>query len=109
MAIQASGDLDVSHPLGRVEDHPRPLHVTPRRRDFPRTTLELVALLSAQLDHVAAPPGAHPPLAPPRKPPSHNPGRLPDGSTSTASSWRDRALIMEPRGTEPNRTRHRGL
>jgi hypothetical protein len=76
MAIQASGDLDVSHPLGRIEDHPRTLHGTPRRRDLPRTTLELVALLSAQLDHVAARPGHDHHFAAPRKPPSHNPKDL---------------------------------
>ncbi|MCA1701661.1 MAG: hypothetical protein LC790_23320 [Actinobacteria bacterium] len=57
MAIQAGGDLDVSQPLSRIQDHPRALHVTPRRCDLPRTTLELVALLSAQLDHVMAGPG----------------------------------------------------
>jgi hypothetical protein len=56
MAIQTRGDLDVRHPLGCVEDHPRALHVTPRRCDLARATLKLTALVSAQLDHVAAGP-----------------------------------------------------
>jgi hypothetical protein len=57
MAIQPGGDLDIGHPAGRIQDHPRALHVPPRRRDLPRTALKLVALISAQLDHVAARPG----------------------------------------------------
>jgi hypothetical protein len=57
MAIQTGSDLDIGHPLGRIEDHPRTLHVTPRRRDLTRATLELVALVSAQLNPVAAGPG----------------------------------------------------
>jgi hypothetical protein len=57
MAIEPGGDLDIGHPLGRVEDHPRALHITPRCRDLPRTTLELATLNSAQLDHLAAGPG----------------------------------------------------
>ena len=73
MAVQAGRDLDIGHPLGRVEDHPRPLHITPRRRDLPRTTLELLALVSAQLDHVAARPGHDKHFAAPHRPPSHNP------------------------------------
>jgi hypothetical protein len=59
MAIRACGDLDIGHPLGRVEDHPRALHLTPRRRRLTRATLELVALVSAQLDPAAAAPGTN--------------------------------------------------
>jgi len=44
MTIQTSGDLDIRQPLSRIQDHPRALHIPPRRRDLPRTTLELVAL-----------------------------------------------------------------
>src|SRR4051794_13447269 len=73
MAVQPRGDLHVGHPLGRIKDHPRSLHITPRRRDLPRATLELVALVSAQLDHVAARPGHDDHFAAPRPPPSHNP------------------------------------
>jgi hypothetical protein len=73
MAVQTRGDLDIGHPLGRVEDHPRALNITPRRCDLPRATLELVALASAQLDHVAAGPGHDDHCAAPRQPPSHNP------------------------------------
>jgi hypothetical protein len=73
MTVQPSGNLDVRHSLGRIQDHPRPLHITPRRRDLTRATLELVALLSAQLDHEAAGPGHNHHFAAPRQPPSHNP------------------------------------
>jgi hypothetical protein len=73
VTIQAGADLDVSHPLSRIQDHPRALHVTPWRRHLPRATLKLVALLSAQLDHEAAGPGHDHHFAAPRQPPSHNP------------------------------------
>jgi hypothetical protein len=73
MTIQASGDLDIGHPLSRIEDHPRALHVTPRRRDLPRTTLKLTALVSAQLDHVAAGAGHDHQIAAPHRSPLHDP------------------------------------
>jgi hypothetical protein len=84
MAVQAGGDLDVGHALGRVKDHPRALHITPRRRDLARTPLKLITLVSAQLDHVAAGPGHDHHFAAPHQAPSHNPEGLTDGSTSRA-------------------------
>ncbi|MCA1678720.1 MAG: hypothetical protein LC790_20750 [Actinobacteria bacterium] len=57
MTVQAGSNLDIGHAFGRVEDHPRALHITPRRRDLSRATLKLVALVSAELDHVATGPG----------------------------------------------------
>jgi hypothetical protein len=56
MAVQARRDLDIGQPRGRIENHPRALHITPRRRYLPRATLKLIALLSAQLDHEATDP-----------------------------------------------------
>jgi len=73
MAVQARSDLDIGHLLGRIQDHPRALHIPPRRRDLARAALELVALVSAQLDHIAAGPGHDHHFAAPRQPPSHNP------------------------------------
>jgi hypothetical protein len=71
MAIQARGDLDIGQPLGRVKDHPRALHITPRCRDLSRATLELIALVSAQLDHIAAGPGHDPSNSPRPTSPLH--------------------------------------
>jgi hypothetical protein len=78
MTVQTGSDLDVGHPRGRIPDRPRALHIPPRRRDLPRTTLKLVALPGAQL-RVAARPGRDHHFATRRQPTSHNPehgGRL---------------------------------
>jgi hypothetical protein len=57
MTIEPGSDLDIGHALGRVEDHPCPLHITPRRRDLTSAALKLIALVTAQLDPVTARPG----------------------------------------------------
>jgi hypothetical protein len=57
MAVQPGGDLRVGHTLGRIEKHPRALHITPRRGHLTCAALKLITLLSAQLDPIAARPG----------------------------------------------------
>jgi len=104
MAIQASGDLDVGQPLGRIEHHPRALHIPPRGRDLPPTTLKLVALVSAQLDHVAAGPGHDHQFAAPRQPPSHNPQDF-----RTAPLETERARLAERLRASGRPTRTDGL
>ena len=56
-AVQPCSDVDVLHPLGRVENHPRPLDSTERKRDRARPTLKLHPLLVGKLDHMLASPG----------------------------------------------------
>ena len=56
MTTAAHRDLLVGHPLGRVEDQPRPLHHPKRQRQRRRPTLKLEAILLAELDPVAARP-----------------------------------------------------
>jgi hypothetical protein len=57
MAVQPGGDLLVGHTLGGIENHPRALNITPRGGYLTRAALTLIALLSAQLDPIAARPG----------------------------------------------------
>jgi hypothetical protein len=73
MAVQPRRDLDVRHPFGRIEDHPRALHIPPRRCHLARAPLELAALLSAQVDHIAAGPGHDDQFVASHEPPAHNP------------------------------------
>jgi hypothetical protein len=47
MTIEPGGDLGIGHALGRVEDHPCPLHITPRRRDLTSAPLKRIALVTA--------------------------------------------------------------
>jgi hypothetical protein len=55
-AIQPGGDLDVLHPLGCVQDHPRPLHRAERQRDRACPPLQLATLLLGELNHVLTEP-----------------------------------------------------
>jgi hypothetical protein len=57
MTIEPGGDLRVGHSLSGLEDHPCPLNITPRRRDPTRAPLKLIALVTAQIDPIAAGPG----------------------------------------------------
>jgi hypothetical protein len=89
MAVEPGSDLRVLRALGGIEDHPRPLHLTPGRRHRPRPPLKLNALLAAQLDHMAAPPRHDHPFARDRPPPSHNPKDF-------------RTRLLAPRGVMAN-------
>jgi hypothetical protein len=53
-AVQPSRDIDVLHPVGRVENHPRPLHRPERQRDRARPPFELSPFLLAEFDHQSA-------------------------------------------------------
>src|SRR5205085_3997354 len=72
-AIQPGGDVDVLHPLGRVEHDPRALHHPEGQRHRRRTPLKLDTFLLRQLDHMPASPGHEHYFAAPRQPPLHNP------------------------------------
>jgi hypothetical protein len=54
--VQPGRDIDVLHPVGRVENHPRPLHRSERQRDRARLSLKLSPLLLGELDHLGADP-----------------------------------------------------
>src|SRR3954451_19719875 len=54
MAIQASSDLDIRHVRSRIEDHPRSLHLTSRRRHLPRATLNRRAGVDDRPPHADA-------------------------------------------------------
>jgi hypothetical protein len=56
-AVQPGRDVDVLHPLGGVEDHPRALHHSERQRHRRRATLKLRALIPGELDHMPTGPG----------------------------------------------------
>lgn len=75
-AVQPRGDVDVLHPLGRVEHDPCALHHPPRQRHRRRAPLKLDALVLRQLDHMAAGPGHKHYFAVSRQPPLHNPQNL---------------------------------
>jgi hypothetical protein len=53
--LQPAGDLHVRQPLGRVQDHLRPLHDLVRQRVAGDPALELGPLLAAQDDPIGAP------------------------------------------------------
>jgi hypothetical protein len=71
--IQPGGDIDVLHPLRRVQDHPRALHHPERQRDRARPPLQLVTLILGKLNHILAGPRhdtqfCAPPTIPPNNP-----------------------------------------
>src|SRR5512133_952855 len=76
VTVAAHRDVLVPHPLGRVEDQPRALHVAvgPRRRA--RTPLKLTAILVAELDPVTARPRHDSQFATPAQTPLHNSTRF---------------------------------
>jgi hypothetical protein len=75
-AVQPGGDVDVLHPLGRVEHDPCALHHPPRQRHRRRAPLKLDAFVLRQLDHMPAGPGHKHYFAVSRQPPLHNPQNL---------------------------------
>jgi hypothetical protein len=74
--VQAGSDIDVLHPLGRVEHDPRALHHPEGQRHRRRAPLKLDAFVLRQLDHMPAGPGHDHYFAAPRQPPLHNPQNL---------------------------------
>jgi hypothetical protein len=56
MTIAAHRDLLVGHPLGRVEDQSRALHIAIRQRRRTGATLKLTTILLAELDPIATRP-----------------------------------------------------
>ena len=75
-AVQPRGDVDVLHPVGRVEDHPRPLHHPERQRDRDRPPLKLNPLGFAELNRHRAGPGRVHSSALRRYPFTHTPQNL---------------------------------
>jgi len=71
--VQPCGDIDVLHPLGRVEHHPRPLHHPEWQRDRACPPFKLRPLFLGELDHLGARPGHNtyfyaPIIIPPNRP-----------------------------------------
>src|SRR4051794_18888763 len=56
-AVKACGDIDVLHPVGRVEHDPCALPHPPRQRHRRRAPLKLDTLGVRELDHIPTGPG----------------------------------------------------
>jgi hypothetical protein len=56
MAIDAHSNLLVGQTVSRIQDQPRPLHITKRQRRRLRPLLKLGTILSRQLDRITAGP-----------------------------------------------------
>ena len=73
MTIAADRDHLVSQPLGRIQNHPRALHIAVCERRCARTPRKLATILLVKLDRVAADPGHDLLFDAAQRPPLHNP------------------------------------